>query len=150
MNRQNNNENQTDNQDRIFVIETCENCKEHQWNTRHDQAKYEDFFNRGKFNFEVCITSNLILVANAIIGKIPGAVTMRNQIPKSYVDYDLYCNLIPNDETVPYFQQVPRTGAFEVSYKGDLIFSKLQGNYWPNVELVSNKCAKLIEARENG
>ena len=37
--------------DRIFVIETCENCKEHQWNTRHDQAKYEDFFNRGKFVF---------------------------------------------------------------------------------------------------
>ncbi len=44
---------------------------------------------------------------------------MRNQIPKSYLPYDLYCNLVPN--TSPdchYYQQVPRTGAFEVSYKG--------------------------------
>jgi hypothetical protein len=29
------------------VIETCQNCKEHHWNTRHDEAKYLDFFNRG-------------------------------------------------------------------------------------------------------
>jgi len=72
----------------VFVIECCENCKEHQWNTRHDQAKYEDFFNR---------------VASAIVDRIPGAVTMRNQIPKSYVDYDLYCNLIPSDENTPFF-----------------------------------------------
>jgi len=69
---------------------------------------------------------------------------MRNQIPKAYVNYDLYCNLIHNDNDVQFYQQVPRTGAFEVSYKGDLIFSKLQGNYWPNVELVANKCANLI------
>lgn len=44
---------------------------------------------------------------------------MRNQIPKAYLPYDLYCNLIPNpDPNTPYFQQVPRTGAFEVSFKG--------------------------------
>ena len=50
---------------------------------------------------------------------------------------------------------MPRTGAFEVSYKGyvselmrmlnpfQLVFSKLGGGYWPNVELVSNKCATI-------
>ena len=32
----------------VFVIETCQNCKEHHWNTRHDEAKYTEFFNRGK------------------------------------------------------------------------------------------------------
>jgi len=48
---------------------------------------------------------------------------MRNQIPKSYLPFDLYCNLIPNeDDNVPYFQQVPRTGSFEVSYKGHVSF----------------------------
>ena len=31
----------------VFVVETCQNCKEHHWNTRHDEAKYLDFFNRG-------------------------------------------------------------------------------------------------------
>ena len=32
----------------VFVVETCQNCKEHHWNTRHDESKYLDFFNRGK------------------------------------------------------------------------------------------------------
>ena len=32
----------------IFVIEVCSNCKEHYWNTRHDQEKYNEYFNRGK------------------------------------------------------------------------------------------------------
>ena len=32
----------------VFVIEVCQNCKDHHWNTRHDQAKYQEYFNRGK------------------------------------------------------------------------------------------------------
>jgi len=76
---------------------------------------------------------------------------MRNQIPKEYVDFDLYCNLVPNsDDSCPTFQQIPRTGAFEVSYKGFLIFSKIQNKYWPNVELVANKCATLIQEHMKG
>ena len=40
-------------------------------------------------------------------------------IPKSYLPFDLYCNLIPNnDPNCETFQQVPRTGSFEVSFKG--------------------------------
>ena len=35
---------------------------------------------------------------------------------------------------------MPRAYAFEVSYKGMLIFSKIKGGYWPNLELVSYKC----------
>ena len=55
----------------------------------------------------------------AITQRLPGALVLRNQIPKSYLHYDLYCNLIPNeDESVTVFDQVPRTGSFEVSYKG--------------------------------
>jgi hypothetical protein len=30
-----------------------------------------------------------------------------------------------------------------------LIFSKLQGGYWPNVTMVAEKCRKLIEAEKN-
>jgi len=37
-------------------------------------------------------------VSSAIVERIPGALTMRNQVPKSYVNYDLYCNLVPNDD----------------------------------------------------
>ena len=63
----------------------------------------------------------------AITQRLPGALVLRNQIPKSYLHYDLYCNLIPNeDEGVTDYDQVPRTGSFEVSYKG--LVSELCGN----------------------
>ena len=53
---------------------------------------------------------------------------------------------MPNDDPdTPYFQQVPRTGSFEVSYKGMLIFSKLKGGYWPNCELVAEKCYLTVK-----
>lgn len=59
------------------------------------------------------------LVSSAIVQRIPNATVVRNQIPKAYLPYDIYCNLIPNsDPNLPFFQQVPRTGTFEVSYKG--------------------------------
>ena len=63
-------------------------------------------------------------VSSAIAELIPNAITMRNQIPKSYLHYDLYCNLIPNDDpNVNSFHQIPRTGAFEVSYQGNVSVS---------------------------
>ena len=63
-------------------------------------------------------------VSNAIVELVPTAMVMRNQIPRQYVDYELYCNLIPSEDvTLPYFKQEPRVGAFEVSYKGLVSFS---------------------------
>lgn len=35
-------------QELIFVVEVCQNCKDHNWNTRHDEAKYQEFYTRGK------------------------------------------------------------------------------------------------------
>ena len=26
-----------------FVIEVCENCRSHNWNTRHDENKYKNY-----------------------------------------------------------------------------------------------------------
>jgi hypothetical protein len=90
-------------------------------------------------------------VAAAIIDRIPNAMVMKNQIPKSYLNYDLYNNLIQNDdESCPYFQQVPRIGAFEISYKGMLVFSKLRGGYWPNIDLVSYKCEGIVREEAAG
>ena len=52
------------NQDQIiFVVEACENCKAHGWNTRHDEAKYTEFFKKQ---------------AAAIIDRIPNAIVMKN------------------------------------------------------------------------
>ena len=45
---------------------------------------------------------------------------------------------------------MPRTGAFEISYKGHLIFSKLKGGYWPNIDVLSTKAEKIVEADNDG
>lgn len=45
---------------------------------------------------------------------------------------------------------MPRIWAFEVSYKGMLIFSKLKGGYWPNTELVADKCAAVVQEEAQG
>jgi hypothetical protein len=39
-----------------------------------------------------------------IVQKIPNAMVMKNQIPKSYLDFDIYNNLVPNNEAEqPYY-----------------------------------------------
>lgn len=38
--------------DREFVIEYCQNCSEHQWNTRHVEARYYEFFVNVKCELE--------------------------------------------------------------------------------------------------
>jgi len=42
----------------FFVIETCQNCKSHFWNTRHDENKYIDYFNRSKFDFHFFLSGS--------------------------------------------------------------------------------------------
>jgi hypothetical protein len=39
-----------DNRENIFVIEVCENCRTHNWNTRHDENKYKTYAAESKFN----------------------------------------------------------------------------------------------------
>ena len=42
-----------------------------------------------------------------------------NLVPKVHAMSDIYCQLIPNDnEQDPYYQVMPRMGAFEVSVNG--------------------------------
>ena len=66
------------------------------------------------------------MIEESVVTMNPDVCVLRNKIPKDYVGFDLYYNLVPNnDENVETFDQLPRVGAFEVSYKGKLIFSKL-------------------------
>ena len=96
----------------IFVIEVCNCTKDDEKHTRVDKSKYDEYFNK---------------VSSAIVQTVPNAIILRNQIPKSYLHHDLYCNLIPNeDANQPYFHQVPRTYAFEVSYQGHVSSSLCQ------------------------
>ena len=64
---------------------------------------------------------------------------------------DIYCQLIPNDEpSQPFYEVVPRIGAFELSFNGVLLFSKMLSKMWPNALSVAQKCEKVIEAVDQG
>jgi hypothetical protein len=80
------------------------------------------------------------MISESVTTMNPNVHVLRNKIPKSYVNYDLYYNLIPNsDDNANTFDQLPRVGAFEVSYKGKLIFSKLLSCRWPHIRKVAEK-----------
>ena len=76
---------------------------------------------------------------------------MRNKIPKEFVEYDIYDNLVGNrDPNYPYYDIQPKLGSFEVSCDKDLLFSKRLSKYWPNWNIVAEKCEKLLEYRKEG
>lgn len=55
-----------------------------------------------------------------------------NLVPKQHAMSDIYCQLIPNeDDNDPYYQVMPRMGAFEVSVNGCV---SNQQNYLLRVE----------------
>ena len=40
----------------IFVIEVCENCRTHNWNTRHDENKYKGYATESNSSTNLIIT----------------------------------------------------------------------------------------------
>ena len=49
----------------------------------------------------------------------PGINVLINEVPKPWVDYEIYCQLIPNtDPNTSTYKILPRIGSFEVSFKG--------------------------------
>lgn len=64
---------------------------------------------------------------------------------------DTYCQLIPNnDDEVDVFDMVPRIGAFEVTYKGVLVYSKLLSKMWPNVLAVAHHIIQMLKESQKG
>jgi hypothetical protein len=54
----------------------------------------------------------------------PGTVVLINEVPKQWVDYEIYCQLIPNtDPNIKTYKILPRIGSFEVSFKGVVRFA---------------------------
>ena len=58
------------------MFEVCGNCKTHQWNTRHNEAKYIQYFTD---------------VANAIKEHVPNANCIMNKVPKPWYEKEIYC-----------------------------------------------------------
>lgn len=65
--------------------------------------------------------------------------------------HDSYCQLIPCNDTVrAAYAMIPRIGAFEVTYKGIVVYSKLMTTQWPHCTNVGKQIAKMIQDSTNG
>jgi hypothetical protein len=85
-------------------------------------------------------------VAESIKKERAGVSFLFNQVPKEWAMEDIYCQLVPNeDKADPTYAMIPRIGAFEVSYKGVIVFSKMMSSVWPHFESV----AKYIDTMFN-
>ena len=72
-----------------------------------------------------------------------------NQVPKNWIDHDLYSQLIPNeDDEEPNFDMIPTIGAFEISTVIDRtpiqFFSKLKLRYWPRAPAVAARIKQCL------
>ena len=69
----------------------------------------------------------------------------QNQVPKAWAMEDSYCQLIPCDDPEnEVYSMIPRIGAFEITYKGILIYSKLLSQMWPHVPSVAQRIANML------
>jgi hypothetical protein len=84
--------------EKVFIIEHCENCQSHQWNTRHDANAYKQHAINRKylhllffcFSFAPLIF-RIYLVGNAIKALVPDATVVYNLVPKLWAMSDIYC-----------------------------------------------------------
>jgi predicted secreted protein len=88
-----------ENDDLVVCIEMCTNCGMHNWNTRHVESKYHEFFDKSKLSF----LKNL--VSQKIVERVSKAIVLKNQVPKIWSENDLYNNLIYNaDPDCPIYE----------------------------------------------
>ena len=123
-----------------FVFEVCSSCATHQWNTRHDEAKYLSYFTN---------------VSALVKELIPGATCVMNRVPKAWYEKEIYCQLIPNeDDNNPYYDILPRIGAFEVSTVQDntdiLFYSKMMSTMWPHASSLVKRLAEFADTFKQG
>ena len=112
--------------DPLFVFEVCENCHQHQWNTRHKSEKYKAYFEE---------------ISAAIKEEIPNAECCHNYLPNGWAGKG------PDD-----FSIKPRLGAFEViAQVGNthiVLFSKLKSLVWPDARLFGSTVRRFAEQRD--
>ena len=75
---------------------------------------------------------------------VPNAICVMNKVPKPWYEKEIYCQLIPNeDDNNPYYDVLPRIGAFEVSTVIDnvdiLFYSKMMSTMWPHASSLATR-----------
>ena len=62
---------------------------------------------------------------------MPDCEVVFNLVPKENAMSDIYCQLIPNDGPSPFYEVVPRIGAFELSFNGVVSIFIYKHNHLP-------------------
>ena len=57
--------------------------------------------------------------------------------------------LISHDQQYPFVHLIPRSGAFEVSYGRDLLWSRLATGHYPRTVHFKERCANIIKSEQN-
>ena len=73
-----------------------------------------------------------------------------NRVPKPWFEKEVYCQLIPNeDDNNPYYDILPRIGAFEVSTVHDnvdiLFYSKMMSTMWPHGPSLTTRIKAFVD-----
>lgn len=90
-------------------------------------------------------------MAAAIKNEFPNAQVIKNRVPKSWAMEDIYCQLIPNDdENDDCYSMIPRIGAFEISWRGVLVFSKMMTSVWPHFTACGKQVGEMLENIKRG
>ena len=114
--------------DRVY-IEFCVRCEQHQWCTKHSSDKYQGYFNSCK---------------NELQRFKPGLRVLANEIPPK-LTAKYFVRPEGEAKVVPGKLAFPRIGAFEVYYRGIVLFSKLSSGLWPRPELLCDTLAQALE-----
>lgn len=113
------------------MIEHCTNCASHNVHTRHNEQKY------------LSMAQQLRSCLSEASGQ--NVQALYNEVPKVWAEYEAYCQLIPdNDSERPCYAMIPRIGAFEVSYRGIIVYSKLLSTEWPHVPSLAKNIANIF------
>ncbi|CAG9334372.1 unnamed protein product [Blepharisma stoltei] len=113
----------------IVYFEHCIQCSSHRWCTNHDEEKYKSYFNECR---------------NAIASNCRGVNVVENQIPLGF-----NTKFIDISEPLrPGKSHFPRIGAFEVYFRGKLIYSKLQTGKWPSATRLAGMVKDLMEEKK--
>lgn len=107
-----------------MYIEYCVFCSKHRWCTYHNEEKYTRYYR------ECC---------SSITAKCPEVEVCANLIPPNY-------QTCFAKEGQPWrgVHSFPRIGAFEVYFRGRVLFSKLESRVWPNPSLVGQTIWDLV------
>ena len=87
----------------------------------------------------------------AIKNEFPDAKVIKNRVPKTWAMEDIYCQLIPNDDdNDDCYSMIPRIGAFEISWRGVLVFSKMMTSVWPHFGACGKQVGEMLEHIKRG